>query len=173
MGNTHPRDPLARPGMIKVHQYLTRGWAPAKWAHHPKEIKDAIRAMRWRPGIKMCWANSQIFLIAARARGIETEYREGWCLCPVPVDHAWLIYKGKTLDLTLGPEEFGDGLIQYGPSYAVSIKEVAAKVITRGVHSPILPDKLSSICPPGFTREGIDKLHEHLMGGLITRGEDR
>ena len=42
-----------------VIQYRKNGWVPVKWSHHPEHIKNAIKAVKFRPQAKQCFANSQ------------------------------------------------------------------------------------------------------------------
>ena len=50
---------------------MRRGWYPARWAHHPQPIKDAIRFLRFRPQVKHCFANRQKLLLGNRPRAPE------------------------------------------------------------------------------------------------------
>lgn len=123
-----------------IRQLNERGWAEALWAHHPPEVKAAIRTMRWRPQVKQCFANCQRF---ALARVLDVEYREGWVQTLIPVEHAWLVYRGEILDLTLDP---GRGA-EYLESYAVPLEEVALSVIRRRSYGPVYPKELREISP--------------------------
>ena len=84
----------------KIEVYIGRGWCPVPWRHHPQEIRDEIRRLGFRPQLKQCFRNSQIFLVGSTLEGLE--YMEGWSRSPsgIPVVHAWLLYDGKPLDLT-------------------------------------------------------------------------
>jgi hypothetical protein len=76
-------------------------FAPVPWAHHPPDVKSALRVMRLRPMRHMCWRNSQrLFLYSDPA----LTYVEGWVTLTgvsISIDHGWLLYPGKVLDLTL------------------------------------------------------------------------
>lgn len=90
----------------RLHQYLEMGWAPVPWSHHPPEIRDALRRFKIRPGMKLCYANSQRFLLAAstqdRQLASRLEYREGVCKSSERMfEHGWLSFDGNVLDLTL------------------------------------------------------------------------
>lgn len=89
-------------------QLRRRGWAPALWAHHPKEIKDALRLFGWRPQVQQCFKNSQRFILDCRQLIPELEdrleYREGWVTVGIPMEHSWLAFDGVELDLTLDPD---------------------------------------------------------------------
>ncbi len=106
--------------------FLTRGFYPVRWAHHPPEIKDAIRLIGFRPLMKQCYRNSQLFAIrnADLGLGLDLEYREGWGLSLIPIEHAWLVYKGEVLDLTID-----DGRIEYAQSYSYTPEQIRANMV--------------------------------------------
>src|SRR6266852_431372 len=59
----------------RVLRYREPGWAQSEWAHHPPEIKSAIRQARFRPRRKHCFANCQILVMFG---GLEdATYHEG------------------------------------------------------------------------------------------------
>lgn len=121
-----------------IRQLNERGWAEALWAHHPPEVRAAIRAMGWRPQVKQCFANCQRF---ALARLLEVEYREGWIHAVIPMQHSWLVYQGRTLDLTLDPGRD----VEYLESYAVPLDEVALAAVRRRAFGPVYPERLDGM----------------------------
>lgn len=123
-----------------IRQLNERGWAEALWAHHPPEVRAAIRSLGWRPQVKQCFANCQRF---ALARLLEVEYREGWVHTVIPIQHAWLVYRGEILDLTLDPGRD----VEYLESYAVPLEEVALAAVRRGFFGPIHPEDLARMGP--------------------------
>lgn len=88
-----------------------KGWYPVKWAHHPKEIRDALREIGLRPQIKECYANCQRFMVGIHrpsfsdlSLSTRIQYREGFAFSLIPFDHAWLTLDGDVVDLTADPE---------------------------------------------------------------------
>jgi hypothetical protein len=114
--------------------YLARGFYPVRWAHHPREIKDAIRRIGFRPLMKQCYRNSQLLAISNEVLGLglDLEYREGWGLSLTPIEHAWLFYKGEILDLTID-----DNDIQYGRSYSYTPEQIRTNIIRNLSYSPL------------------------------------
>jgi hypothetical protein len=83
----------------KIIEYMSRGYATVPWGHHPKAIRDELRRMGLRPMLKSCFRNCQAFALRTE---LPVEYREGWVLSlGVPLEHAWLNYEGKIVDLTI------------------------------------------------------------------------
>jgi len=123
-----------------VRQLTKRGWAEALWAHHPPEVKAAIREMRWRPQVKQCFANCQRL---ALSRKLEVEYREGWIQTIIPIQHAWLVFQGKVLEMTLDPGRE----VEYLDSYPVSMEELALSIIRRRSYGPVYPKELDGMNP--------------------------
>lgn len=123
-----------------IRQLNQRGWAEALWAHHPPEVKAAIRSMGWRPQVKQCFANCQRF---ALARLLDVEYREGWVQTVIPLQHAWLVYRGEVLDLTLDPGRSAE----YLRSYAVPLDEVALSAVRNRAYGPVRPKDLDGMSP--------------------------
>jgi|AntDeeMinimDraft_6_1070357.scaffolds.fasta_scaffold06662_4 hypothetical protein len=90
----------------RFDHYVKHGWCPVPWKHHPEPIKEALRGMGWKPQLKQCFYNSQRFLVTARQMGLDLdlEYHEGYAQTLIPFEHAWLVYEGEVLDLTLPPD---------------------------------------------------------------------
>jgi len=123
-----------------VATWNRQGWYPAPWSHHPQEVKDAIRQLGWRPKIKECYANCQRFALYS---GLDVEYREGWVVSGIALEHAWLIYKGSILDLTLNPDR--------GPKYLNSIvstrEEIREHMFATGTYALIKSREVELIGP--------------------------
>lgn len=123
------------------HQIRARGWAPALWAHHPPEVKRAITTMGWRPQVKQCFMNCQRFILGGH--GLEVEYREGYVQTLIPMEHAWLIYKGEVLELTLDPNKE----ISYLDSHTASILDIQMNMAITGSYGPVFPRDLAELSP--------------------------
>lgn len=119
----------------RIEFYLSRGWCPVPWAHHPKPVRDAIRAIGFRPQMKQCWANSQrLFVENARRRlGLNLEYHEGLASYIMPFEHAWLVYEGEILDLTTIP----GSEMTYLNSVVYTVEEVTDSMTRNGTYSPV------------------------------------
>jgi len=139
----------------RVRCFLRRGWCPVPWAHHPKPIRDALRAMGWRPKMKGCWQNAQRFACEAPRHGIEVEYREGYCQGIIPFDHGWLMYEGEVLDLTLTPADVRE--YTYLDSYAVSRAEVLLALHGHECWGPVYPERLAKLSPFAAAFEAVGK----------------
>ena len=127
-----------------------RGCYPARWAHHPREIKDALRALGLRPMLKQCFRNAQRFLLHAPAVGVDVEYREGWALLMgIPIQHAWLSYRGKVLDLT------SDRGLRYWRGYRIETREVLVTLHRTRFYGVVRPDLMHAASP---YREGFEQL---------------
>lgn len=100
-----------------------RPYRPVSWAHHPPEIKAALRSYRIRPVSKSCHMNSQRFCLCAHELKDRLTYREGLARCPLLDSfwfaHAWLTFDGEVLDFTLEPQ-----LTLYGESWDVPRAEL-------------------------------------------------
>ena len=87
-----------------VIQYRKNGWVPVKWSHHPEHIKNAIKAVKFRPQAKQCFANSQKLVI--QQRQVPLKYCEGIVQVEgysEPIIHAWVEDESATWhDVTLG-----------------------------------------------------------------------
>ena len=163
-----------------IETYHKQGWYPVKWSHHPPEIKAALRAIGYRPRMKECYGNSQRLFLSDLLVG-DLEYVEGHAGNMVPVQHAWLLYEGEVLDLTLDNDTMrSDLVIKYtreqvrktlvrtecfGP-----VSEAASYLtnpINAGIaaHRPLTDFQLDSLCSQ--MRE--DGLHEHQLQGALHR----
>ncbi len=146
------------------HQIRRRGWAPALWAHHPPEVKRAIWWMGWRPQVKQCFSNCQRFVLGVQRLApmgidLEVEYREGWVHTVIPMEHAWLIYEGRVLDLTLDPNRD----VEYLCSNIVSQEEILLRVVRTGEYGPVYPRALGESSP---MFEGARRLQEMMVAGI-------
>lgn len=124
------------------YQLKARGWAPALWAHHPPEVKKVFRVSGWVPQVKQCFANCQRFALDS-SHDLDVEYREGYVVTVIPMEHAWLVYKGKVLDLTLDP----DREVQYLDSYAVHYGEILDMIMSTHRYGPVRPQDLAELNP--------------------------
>jgi hypothetical protein len=88
-------------------------------------------------------ANCQRFAIGAKSIGLDVEYREGWVESIIPIEHAWLIYEGKVLDLTLGE----DREVTYRESTAYGVEEIIGNCVRTGAWCPVDPRKMFEIGP--------------------------
>lgn len=114
-----------------------KGWGPVKWGHHPDIVKKVIRQAHWRPLKKACYENCGRFILAARRQGRMRglEYAEGWIeTLGVHIPHAWLVYKGEILDLTL--HDRGD--VTYGEHRVMSAKQVEEEILEHRRFGPFL-----------------------------------
>ena len=76
------------------------GRSPARWAHHPERVREAVRRARFRPMAKECFSTSQRLVIAGGDGGIG--YVEGYVSRHgAPIHHAWNTLDGEPFDLTL------------------------------------------------------------------------
>ena len=114
-------------------QVLKRqGWCPVPYRHHPKPIKDAIRCLRFRPQLKQCYRNAQLLFLSSKDLGLDLKYMEGWCVqteVGLPFEHAWLIWQGQIVDLTLMSHEY-----EYQFSVESSVEEVREFLVRSGGH---------------------------------------
>jgi hypothetical protein len=122
-----------------------RGWWPSPWAHHPPEIRAALRSQGWRPRVKQCFSNCQRFILGAIGTELEQhlEYREGWATVSIPMEHAWLLYKGEVMDMTLGP----NAKVEYGESLACTTAEIIEVILMTQMYGIIKPRELAMIGP--------------------------
>ena len=104
----------------RVEVFSQRGWCPVPWAHHPPEVKRELHRIGMRPQLKACYMNCQNFALQT---DLDVEYREGWVVRIIPMQHAWLMYGGKVLDLTL---HVGDGhpTVEYLQSEAYTTEQI-------------------------------------------------
>jgi len=139
--------------MIKVYQQ--QGWYPAKWAHHPQPIKDAIR-LSYRPQIKLCYANCQRLMLSRLPIVGDLEYHEGYIVTLIAMPHAWLVWRGQTIELTLPP----DREVEYMRSNVYSVQEIRSAIVRDRCYGPVDPQALRDIHPwfPPETKQILDLL---------------
>ena len=125
---------------IDIYQRL--GWCPVPYAHHPKEIRDALRRIGMRPQMKQCFRNCQRFMVYVD--WLEVEYHEGWIMSIIPIKHAWLKWDGQIIDLTLNKNEKD---LEYLNSTTYTVTEIRKSVFRTGVWGPVDEYKLSEIGP--------------------------
>lgn len=109
----------------RIRSWRRNGWHPVRFAHHPLQIKDAIKRIGMRPQMKQCYRNCQRFKIYAT--WLEVEYHEGWVMSitPIPpIPHAWLVWGDRIIDLTLEP----DINIQYLNSNIYTAEQIRANM---------------------------------------------
>jgi len=129
----------------RIEIYTRMGWCPIPYAHHPEEIKHAIREMHMRPKMKECYMNCQkLYVFDNTIPDEDIEYHEGWVETIIPLQHAWLKWKGQIVDLTLNSNEKD---IKYLKSNAYTRQEVRAAVVKHGVWCPVDEYKLFEIGP--------------------------
>lgn len=126
---------MSRPPLTADQHIATlrrQGWCPVRWAHHPPEIKAELRRLGLAPQLKQCYMNCQKLIL--RTHLPDLEYWEGWSDRIIPFDHAWLLWRGEIIDLTLEPET------KYPVSnyrgYMVPRDEVL-QVLRRGWYGPL------------------------------------
>src|SRR2546430_1517457 len=70
-----------------------RGWWPAKGAHHPPEIKAAIRRAGFVPRLKQCFQNCQRLVLFGDLA--DAVYHEGVVRggSGHPLEHAWITWQ--------------------------------------------------------------------------------
>jgi hypothetical protein len=90
--------------------------------------------------------NCQRFILGS---SLEVEYREGWVQTLIPMEHAWLIYKGEVLDLTLDPCRD----VVYLDSHTASVLDIQLRMVRTGEYGPIFPRDLAELSP--FRKEMI------------------
>ena len=101
--------------------------------------------MGWRPQVKQCFMNCQRFILEGL---LEVEYREGWVQTLIPMEHAWLIYKGKVLDLTLNSSRD----VVYLNSHVAHVLDIQLQMVRTGRFGPVFPEDLAELSP---FREGM------------------
>jgi hypothetical protein len=128
--------------MIQTYERL--GWCPVKWAHHPKPIKDALRAVGIRPAMKQCFANCQRLMISRHPIVEALEYREGYVVSLIPMIHAWLIFEGERVDLTLQPDRDD---VEYLDSVAYDAEGVVRGILRNKCFGPLDERRLAELDP--------------------------
>lgn len=126
----------------KIELYTTRGWCPVPWAQHPQAIKDLIRLGCFRPKMKSCFENCLRLVLTAARRNRESGlfYCEGWAGSLIPMEHAWLLFNGEIVDLTLPDRD-----VEYGEHRCFTPAEAVAGLVRTCVWGPI--SNLSEIGP--------------------------
>lgn len=126
----------------RLEVYSQRGWCPVPWAHQPQAIKNELRRIGLRPQMKQCFANCQKFVMFSE---LDVEYREGWIISFIPMQHAWLMYEGQRVDLTLTPERGSS--VEYLDSLAYSKFDIAHHAYGEGVWGIMDERRLHEISP--------------------------
>ena len=69
---------------------MKNGWCPVPYKHHPKHIKESIRAANFRPQAKQCFANAQRIVMQNLHK---LRYAEGIVVTSIglPIVHAWVV----------------------------------------------------------------------------------
>ncbi len=134
----------------RLKNYVHRGWSPVRWAHLPPEVKALYRRLGRVPQMKACWFNVQMLHRVAKDLP-DLVYCEGWIHRIIPIDHAWLKFRGQIIDPTMGGEQTaGDrNPISYpeGQSYVVPWDEVRRELGRTGFYGPIRPRQLMEVGP--------------------------
>ena len=125
----------------QIAYYRDHGCCPLPTAHHPKEIREALRVASIRPMMKECFRNSQRFIIGA-GLGDRLIYVEG-TTGDFGNHHAWLLFDGKILDLTLDEETH-----DYHPELTATVKEVARHFLSQNGYCPMGMIVHSELDPP-------------------------
>ena len=113
-----------------------RGWCPAKWAHHPPEIRSAIRRAGFVPQLQQCFRNCQRVVMFG---GLDdATYHEGIAI-PALCEHAWITWRGLLTDLTW-PEP---AAVLRG--YPVSTRDLRKVFLARDYWGAIYPDRLRAL----------------------------
>lgn len=102
----------------------------------------AVQNVGMMPRAKMCFYFNQVACVATQG---ELEYWEGQALgCAIPVEHAWLMYKGKVVDAVWGtldhinsPDGFSAGKKQDYAGIKIPYNMVLRQVASE-VSEPIL-----------------------------------
>lgn len=114
-----------------------------KWAHHPFEIKAALRLHRIRPSARTCHGNCQRLILAAEELEGRLRYHEGIARSGKLVfEHAWLTLDGHVVDLTLT-----DCDTTYLAGYEVSRIDIAKAISDerRSFYWFVNPDRLAKM----------------------------
>lgn len=124
----------------KISIWRRQGWYPVKFAHHPLQIKEEIRKIGMRPQMKQCYGNCQRFTLYT---DLDVEYHEGWMMSIIPISHAWLVWRGRIIDLTLEPDDDR----QYLKSSTYTVEQIRTNVIKTGCWCPVNEQALAEISP--------------------------
>jgi hypothetical protein len=125
--------------------YLRDGFCPARTDHLPKKVQDILDEIGLVPGIKECFANCQRFAIDVDRYQLplDVEYREGYVISIIPIEHAWLMVDGETVDLTLDPDREHEHL----RSYAVPVDEIRTNMLKTRSYCAVRPRELVKLSP--------------------------
>jgi hypothetical protein len=83
------------------NKLMKNGWCPVPYKHHPKHIKESIKAANFRPQAKQCFANSQRIVMQNLHK---LRYAEGIVVTSIglPITHAWVVDENDVhYDITL------------------------------------------------------------------------
>ena len=123
---------------IKVAQrFRKHGYVAVKWGHHPDAVRDIIKREHFRPKLKSCFENCARLIIGALRFNYAQyfTYCEGWIEADgLPMQHAWLLYKGEIVDLTL----VGRDDVTYGEHRTMTCKEARDKIVETGKYGPFV-----------------------------------
>jgi len=127
----------------RIELYSTRGWCPVPWSHLPPEIKAEIRRIGFVPKMKSCYENCARFVLYTELPGIEYHegYASGASLLGIPIEHAWLTWNGKVVDLTLPPGG------EYHESHTYTKDEIRKTLCRTMVWGPVNEPKLWELHP--------------------------
>lgn len=95
----------------RLRAFQRNGWYPVPYRHHPRPIRDALRRIGLRPAMKQCFANCQRFVL--NVDWLDVEYHEGYVTATIPIPHAWVVWEGQIIDLTLKADDNRD-IIYHG-----------------------------------------------------------
>ena len=72
------------------NKLMKNGWCPVPYKHHPKHIKESIKAANFRPQAKQCFANAQRVVMQNLHK---LRYAEGIVVTTIgiPIPHAWIV----------------------------------------------------------------------------------
>lgn len=118
-----------------VEQYNKNGWVPVPYQNQDARVREAIKAARFRPAIKQCFANSQRLLTQQTL--YEFEYVEGIIESVIPIQHAWLELDGQRVDVTL------PHLPNIVCSYKVPKDQVYLNMIKTKAYGPVMWERLA------------------------------
>ena len=123
----------------RTSRYMRSGWFPVTYAHWPPRLKSLLRAGRWVPQGKQCFANAQRLVLdndLARA-GLDLRYVEGVVRTghgiPLPFQHAWVELDGERIELTI---DYDDVEVLH-ENRSITSLEVRHHVVRAGVYGPV------------------------------------
>jgi hypothetical protein len=74
---------------------------------------------------------------------LDFEYHEGWVMSIIPIQHAWLVWRGRIIDLTLEPDDDR----QYLSSIVYTADDIRKNLLRTGCWGPIDERELAKIGP--------------------------